>query len=100
MALMAGLSLSMPPISTASCPSLHRRILPEMVPLGGTNRSTAWEVTLLPQPDSPTRPRVFPRSMEKLTPLTALRIPSSVVNSTFKSCISSTSLPMGTLLYL
>ena len=36
------------------------------------------QVTLLPQPDSPTIPSVFPRSTEKLTPSTALTTPSSV----------------------
>ena len=36
------------------------------------------QVTLLPQPDSPTMPSVLPFSTEKLTPSTALTIPSSV----------------------
>jgi len=36
------------------------------------------QVTLLPQPDSPTIPSVLPFSTEKLTPSTALTIPSSV----------------------
>ena len=36
------------------------------------------QVTLLPQPDSPTMPRVLPFSTEKLTPSTALTMPSSV----------------------
>jgi hypothetical protein len=36
------------------------------------------QVTLLPQPDSPTIPRVFPFSTVKLTPSTALTMPSSV----------------------
>jgi hypothetical protein len=36
------------------------------------------QVTLLPQPDSPTRPSVFPFSTEKLTPSTAWTTPSSV----------------------
>ena len=34
------------------------------------------EVTLLPQPDSPTIPRVSPGMIEKLTPSTALTTPS------------------------
>ena len=36
------------------------------------------QVTLLPQPDSPTIPRVFPFSTWNETPSTALTIPSSV----------------------
>ena len=36
------------------------------------------QVTLLPQPDSPTIPSVFPFSTVKLTPSTALTMPSSV----------------------
>ena len=35
-------------------------------------------VTLLPEPDSPTIPSVFPFSTLKLTPSTALTMPSSV----------------------
>src|SRR6266542_6165048 len=36
------------------------------------------EVTLLPQPDSPTRPRVFPSPISKLTPSMARTSPSGV----------------------
>jgi len=36
------------------------------------------QVTLLPEPDSPTIPSVWPFSTLKLTPSTALTIPSSV----------------------
>jgi len=36
------------------------------------------QVTLLPEPDSPTIPSVSPFSTLKLTPSTALTIPSSV----------------------
>jgi hypothetical protein len=36
------------------------------------------QVTLFPEPDSPTMPSVFPFSTLKLTPSTALTIPSSV----------------------
>jgi hypothetical protein len=38
------------------------------------------EVTLLPQPLSPTMPSVRPRSSEKLTPSTARNSPSSAAN--------------------
>jgi hypothetical protein len=36
------------------------------------------QVTLLPEPDSPTMPSVLPFSTLKLTPSTALTMPSSV----------------------
>ena len=36
------------------------------------------QVTLLPDPDSPTMPSVWPFSTSKLTPSTALTTPSSV----------------------
>ena len=36
-------------------------------------------VTLFPQPDSPTIPRVLPRPTENETPSTALTMPSSVL---------------------
>jgi hypothetical protein len=35
-------------------------------------------VTLLPQPDSPTTPTIWPRPTSKLTPSTARNTPSSV----------------------
>ena len=41
------------------------------------------QVTLLPEPDSPTMPSVLPFSTEKLTPSTALTMPSSV-----RKCVS------------
>ena len=37
----------------------------------GINRITLKEVTLFPEPDSPTIPKVFPRSTEKLISCTA-----------------------------
>ena len=39
---------------------------------------TVRNVTLLPDPDSPTTPSVSPGMIEKLTPSTALTRPSSV----------------------
>src|SRR5829696_1431814 len=50
-------------------------------------------VTLLPEPDSPTIPRVWPRSSEKLTPSTALTTPSSVSKWTRRSRTSSSAMP-------
>src|SRR4029453_6511978 len=46
------------------------------------------QVTLLPRPDSPTIPRVLPFSTEKLTPSTALTMPSSVRKYVFRSLTS------------
>src|SRR5215211_278926 len=50
-------------------------------------------VTLLPEPDSPTMPRVWPGSSEKLTPSTALTTPSSVSKWTLRSRTSSSAMP-------
>ena len=48
------------------------------LPGGATSPITESEVTLLPQPDSPTRPTVRPRGTAKLTPSTARNRPRSV----------------------
>src|SRR5580700_7539265 len=73
------------------CGSLsNRRSLPSnsMLPLsilpGGIwiRRITASEETLLPEPDSPTIPSVFPASTENERPFTARTMPSSVRNVT------------------
>src|SRR3954447_16734015 len=50
--------------------------------------SIASEVTLLPEPDSPTMPSVLPFSSEKVEPLTAWTMPSSVSNRTLRSLTS------------
>jgi hypothetical protein len=48
-----------------------------MLPAVGSMRRSAVRPTVdLPQPDSPTRPRVSPRRMEKLTPSTAKTFPA------------------------
>ena len=50
---------------------------PTILPGGmSIRRMIVWAVTLLPHPDSPTRPTVPPRGMEKSTPSTALTVPS------------------------
>ncbi len=46
----------------------------------GIRRITESEVTDLPQPLSPTMPRVSPFASEKLTSSTAFTMPSSVLN--------------------
>src|ERR671936_2169061 len=43
------------------------------------------QVTLLPEPDSPTIPSVSPFAIEKVTPSTALTIPSSVRKCVLRS---------------
>src|SRR6186997_1270061 len=61
-------------------------------PVGGLSRMIARPVVLLPQPDSPTRPRVSPRSISNVTPSTAWTsptwrwrmIPSRIGNQTFR----------------
>src|SRR5690606_36744784 len=50
---------------------------------------TAKASWLLPEPDSPTIPRVSPRSSERLTPLTAVTVPSGVSKRTERLRISS-----------
>ena len=47
------------------------------------------QVTLLPEPDSPTMPSVFPFSTENETPSTALTMPSSVRKYVLRSLTSS-----------
>src|SRR3989304_6497569 len=49
------------------------------------SRITERAVTVLPQPDSPTRPRTWPFLTLKLTPSTARRMPSEVWNSVLRS---------------
>ena len=44
-------------------------------PGGATSRSTDMAVTLLPEPDSPTRPSVSPRPTVNDTPSTAVTVP-------------------------
>src|SRR6186997_424940 len=61
-------------------------------PVGGLRRMIARPVVLLPQPDSPTSPRVSPRSISNVTPSTACTsptwrcrmMPSRIGNQTFR----------------
>jgi hypothetical protein len=55
---------------------------PEARPLRASRPMTAMKVWLLPEPLSPTTPRVSPRGMESETPRTALTVPSWVSKST------------------
>src|SRR5438128_5162860 len=69
------------------CPSKSAR--PDRTrPLRASKPSTASEVTLFPQPDSPTMPRVSPGAIAKEIPFTACTIPRRVVNSTRRSSTS------------
>src|SRR4030043_1976990 len=54
-----------------------KRISPPAIRPGGrgTRRMMELAVTVLPQPDSPTSPKVSPASIVKLTSSTALRTP-------------------------
>src|SRR3984957_9083140 len=55
----------------------------------GTKPITASAVMLLPQPDSPTSARVWPRSIERSMPSTASTVPPSVANSTLSPSTAS-----------
>ena len=52
--------------------------------VGSNNLRIARPVVDLPQPDSPTIPSVFPRSIVKLTSSTACRVPLAVLKYFFK----------------
>src|SRR4051812_28807487 len=54
----------------------------------GIRPSSASVETLLPEPDSPTIPRISPGKSSYETPSTAWTIPSSVLNSTARSSIA------------
>src|SRR5436853_283437 len=57
-------------------------------PGGGTSRMMDSEVTLFPQPLSPTSPRTSPRPMAKLTPSTARSTPCAVAKWVSRPCTS------------
>src|SRR5262245_19064667 len=67
------------------------RIRPSRMRPGGDamRRSTDSEVTLLPQPDSPTTAKVSPGATENDTPSTARTTPSRVKKWVFRFSISS-----------
>src|SRR6267143_1133739 len=79
MAIRAPRTRRMASGSLASRSSSSKRMRPAATrPGGGTSRMMDSEVTLFPQPLSPTSPSTSPLSIEKLTPSTARRTPSSV----------------------
>ena len=64
----------------------RNRILPEVIlPGSGSNRRIDRAVMVLPQPDSPTTPRVSPASTWKVTPSTARTTPRDVKNCVCRS---------------
>src|SRR5713101_7678463 len=70
-------------LPTSSSPS--RRIDPSTIRPGGSSRPRIDQpVTVLPDPDSPTRPRTSPRATVKLTPSTALMTPARVKKCVFR----------------
>ncbi len=91
------IAMSRPRISRTSASSIVTRSTPSkcteprsMRPAGfGSRRMIARLVTLLPQPDSPTRPRRSPRASWNEMPLTAWIVPSWVRNWTTRSLTSS-----------
>src|SRR6201994_2665803 len=60
-----------------------------ILPARSRIRITAYDVTDLPEPDSPTMPSVSPLATLISTCCTALTMPRRVVNSTVRSCTSS-----------
>src|SRR4029077_19041483 len=63
-----------------------KTILPPTTRPGGSTRPRMEKpVTVLPQPDSPTRPSTSPGFTEKLTPSTALATPARVKKWVFRS---------------
>ena len=74
-------------IATSSVPS--SRTLPLTIsPGNGTSWSMDRAVTVLPEPLSPTIPRTLCSSRLKLTPLTALTVPSVVLKWVWRSTTS------------
>ena len=66
-------------VNTTSLFDRRYLIRPASIQPGGRIKPmTASAVTLFPQPDSPTTPKVFPGSTPKLTPSTARIVPNSV----------------------
>src|SRR6202795_130113 len=60
-----------------------------ILPARSRIRITAYDVTDLPEPDSPTTPSVSPLATDMLTCCTALTMPRRVANSTVRSLTSS-----------
>ena len=72
--------------SSPSAPRPSNRALPAVTrPARGRIPSSASDVTLLPQPDSPTIPSVSPGAMSNETPLTACTVPRLVQKRTSRS---------------
>ena len=59
----------------------------------GSRPMTDRDSTVLPEPDSPTMPMVWPRSTVNETPSTARTVPRSVRNQVARSCTSSSGPP-------
>ncbi len=79
------MEMRLPRISSISGSESAARSLPSkktapstIFPEAGSRRMMESEVTLLPLPDSPTSPMIWPGSMAKSTPLMACTTPSSV----------------------
>src|SRR5262245_38745371 len=74
-------------VSSAAPTSMPRNVTdpPAMRPARSRIRMTAYEVTDLPEPDSPTMPTVSPLASEILSRSTARTVPRRVENSTVRS---------------
>ena len=72
--------------STSRPPYMTR---PDVSAWLGSRRISERSVALFPQPDSPTTPKISPRSRSKLTPSTASTVPASVLKRTCRSSTRS-----------
>src|SRR6056297_2871292 len=75
---------------SSSCPRNFTD--PEARPFSASSPIIAIAVWVLPEPDSPTIPSVWPGSRSKLSPLTACTTPSGVSNATVRSLTSSSAM--------
>src|SRR5882672_1734179 len=66
-------------------------------PAIGTSFMIALPSVDLPQPDSPTSPRVSPTARSRLTPLTARTTPAAVLKRTWTSCNASSDIALAPL---
>ena len=72
--------------------SLPRNLISPLATLAfcSSSRMTVSALTLLPQPDSPTRPTVVPAGMVRFSPRTARTVPPCTRNWTCRSLTSRT----------
>ncbi len=67
--------------------SVNRMRPPSTRPFRGRRPMTVWEMTVLPDPDSPTRATVLPAGTRNVTPETTSAAPPCMAKPTLKSSI-------------